>query len=109
LKKWTEQNANYKAHVLACCSNCDDEMAARSPISYVDTIAKANLKIFHGKYDSVVPVIQSIEFYQQVFEKYPKSRVFLDIFDGGHQIDMEAAMYWLLSQYNGQLQIDVTG
>lgn len=109
LKKWTEQNANYKAHVLACCSNCDDEMAARSPISYVDTIAKANLKIFHGKYDSVVPVIQSIEFYQQVFEKYPKSRVFLDIFDGGHQIDMEAAMYWLLSQYNGRLQIDVTG
>ncbi len=109
LKKWTEQNVRYKEHVIACCGNSDDEMALRSPMSYVDTIAKANLKIFHGKYDSVVPAIQSMELYQQIFEKYPKSRVFLDIFDGGHQIDMEAAMYWILSQYNGQFQTDVTG
>ena len=29
LKKWTEQNAQYKKHVLACCSNSADEMAFR--------------------------------------------------------------------------------
>ena len=109
LKKWTEQNVHYKEHVLACCGNSDNEMALRSPMTYVDTIAKANLKIFHGKYDSVVPVIQSMELYQQIFEKYPKSRVFLDIFDGGHQIDMEAAMYWILSQYRNTSGTDVTG
>ena len=109
LKKWTEQNENYKKHVLACCESSDSEMLLRSPINYIDTIAKANLKIFHGKYDTVVPVTQSMELYQQIFEKYPKSRVFLDIFDGGHQIDMDAAMYWILSQYKGQSKTDVTG
>ena len=109
LKKWTEQNEKYKKHVLACCSNLDSEMASRSPITYIDTIAKANIKIFHGKYDPVVPVTQSIELYQQIFERYPRARVFLDIFDGGHQIDMEAAMYWILSQYNSQNKTDVTG
>ena len=109
LKKWTEQNEWYKGHVLACCGNSDAEMTLRSPIAYIDTIAKANLKIFHGKYDTVVPVTQSMELYRQIFERYPKARVFLDIFDGGHQIDMEAAMYWILSQYESQSKNDVTG
>ena len=109
LKKWTEQNELYKGHVLACCGNSDAEMTLRSPIAYIDTIAKANLKIFHGKYDTVVPVTQSMELYQQIFERYPKARAFLDIFDGGHQIDMEAAMYWILSQYESQSKTDVTG
>jgi dipeptidyl aminopeptidase/acylaminoacyl peptidase len=84
-------------------------MALRSPMTYIDNIAKATLKIFHGKYDPVVPVTQSMELYQQIFLKYPGSKVFLDIFDGGHQIDMEAAMYWILSQYRCCSQADVTG
>ena len=109
LKKWTEQNARYKKHVLACCSNSEDEMALRSPVTYIDTIAKATIKIFHGKYDTAVPVTQSMELYQQIFEKYPQSKVFLDIFDGGHQIDMEAAMYWIFSQYQDESRVDVTG
>ena len=109
LKKWTEQNAHYKKHVLACCNNSEDEMVSRSPVTYIDTIAKANVKIFHGKYDPVVPVTHSMELYQQIFEKFPKSKIFLDIFDGGHQIDMEAAMYWILSQYRNTSGTDVTG
>lgn len=109
LKKWTEQNAQYKKHVLACCNNSEAEMVSRSPMTYIDTIAKANVKIFHGKYDPVVPVTHSMELYQQIFEKFPKSKVFLDIFDGGHQIDMEAAMYWILSQYRNTSGTDVTG
>ena len=108
LKKWTEQNANYKKHVLACCDS-DEEMAKRSPVTYMDTIARANLKIFHGKYDHVVPVIQSIELYDKLFRKYPDSRVFLDIFDGGHQMNMDVAMYWLLSNYKESAKLGVTG
>ena len=84
-------------------------MVSRSPVTYIDTIAKANVKIFHGKYDPVVPVTHSMELYQQIFEKFPKSKIFLDIFDGGHQIDMEAAMYWILSQYRNTSGTDVTG
>ena len=84
-------------------------MDLRSPVSYIDEIAKANVKIFHGKYDNLVPVIQSIDLYQKIYEKYPDAKVFLDIFDGGHEIDMEAAMYWILSNYNGGKKTEVTG
>ena len=108
LAKWTEQNPNYKPHVVACCGT-EEEMLDRSPISYIDEIAKSNLKIFHGKYDSCVPVTQSVELYDAVFKKYPRARVFLDIFDGGHEIDMKSAMYWLLSQYKGDEKVAITG
>ena len=44
-----------------------------------------------------------------MMEKYPRSRVFLDIFDGGHEIDMETAMYWLMSQYEATDKKQITG
>ncbi len=99
LEKWTKQNKNYKEHVLACCSGDAGEMKNRSPLSYVDNIAKSNLKIFHGKFDPVVPVSQSMELYERIMFQHPDARVFLDVFDGGHEIDMETAMYWIVSQY----------
>lgn len=109
LEKWTRQNKDYCEHVLACCSNSIDEMKKRSPLSYVEKIAKSNLKIFHGKFDSVVPVSHSLELYNEVMSEYPDARVFLDVFDGGHEIDMEAAFYWIISQYNGVKKVKVTG
>ena len=80
-------------------------------MSYIDNIAKANIKIFHGKYDPVVPVTHSLKLYDAIFEKYPTSRVFLDIFDGGHEIDMKQAMYWLTSQQKNEAneKTQVTG
>lgn len=106
LGKWIEQNKDYREHVIACCEN---EIYERSPVNYIDTIAKSNLKIFHGKFDCVVPVSQSLEFYSTIMEKYPDIRVFLDIFDGGHEMDMEMAMYWILSQYKAKIKTTVTG
>lgn len=41
--------------------------------------------------------------------KYPDARVFLDIFGGSNEIDMEMAMYWLLSQYKEVEKTAVTG
>ena len=108
LAKWAEENAGYKPHILACCGS-ESEMLRRSPVSYIDTIARANLKIFHGKYDSCVPVTQSVELYDMIFKSNPRARVFLDIFDGGHEIDMKSAMYWILSQYRGGNKVDITG
>ena len=106
LGKWIEQNKDYREHVLSCCG---DELKGRSPINYIDIIAKANLKIFHGKFDPVVPVSQSVDFFNTLAKKYPESRAFLDIFDGGHEIDMEAAMYWIISQYKTGQKTAVTG
>ena len=109
LKQWSEQSEKYREHILACCGYDEEEMLKRSPVHYIDVIAKANLKIFHGKFDPVVSVTHSLELYGKIMEQYPTSKVFLDIFDGGHEIDMEIAMYWLLSQYKNIEKLQVTG
>ena len=102
------QNEWYREQVLACCGS-EEEMVRRSPISYIDGIAKTNVKIFHGKYDPVVPRSQSIDLYNKLSEKYPEARVFLDIFDGGHQMDITLAERWILSQYEKSGTVTVTG
>ena len=109
LEEWTHQKESYREHVLACCNNDKEEMKKRSPMSYIDTIAKANVKIFHGKYDTVVPFTHSVKLFNAINEKYPESKVYLDIFDGKHQIVMDTAMYWFLSQYKEIDIQDVTG
>ena len=109
LKRWSEENSNYTEHVLACCSHDEEEMSKRSPISYIDTIAQSNLKIFHGKYDPSVPVSHSIRIFNAINEKYPNAKVYLDIFDGGHEMDMEVAMQWIMSQHEKKEKDEVTG
>lgn len=109
LYKWYGQAENYRAKILACCGDSREEMADRSPMSYLDNIAKANLKIFHGKQDPLVPVAHSLDLYAKLMERHPTSRVYLDIFDGGHQMDMDAVMYWVLSQYENKELAQVTG
>ena len=108
LIKWAAENSHYAPHVMACCVS-EDEMLKRSPITYLDTIAKSNLKIFHGKYDPVVPVTHSLTLYNAIMEKYPTSTVYLDIFDGKHDFDLQLAAYWLMSQYNPKEKTLVTG
>ena len=109
LETWVEQNKKYAPNVLACCSDSAEQMKKRSPINYLDTIARANLKIFHGKFDPVVPFTHSLNLYNALIEKYPDARVYLDIFDGGHEINIHIAMHWILSQYNQTNNASVTG
>lgn len=109
LREFVKQSKRYRASVFDCCGEDEEELLKRSPVNYIDTIAKANLKIFHGKYDPIVPVSHSITLFNQLMEKYPQSRVFLDIFDGKHQIDMHEATYWILSQYKKTKKVEVTG
>lgn len=108
LNLWKDEDYHYTEHILACCSNSLEEMMKRSPVSYVDTIKNANLKIFHGKTDEIVPVNHAKRLYDMINEKYPDCRVYLDIFDGKHDMDLEAAMYWILSQYKGNTKNEIT-
>lgn len=105
---WGQQNEYYQAHVQACCGD-EEEMKKRSPITYLDTIAKANLKIFHGKRDPVVPMSHSLTLFNGILDEHPNARVYLDIFDGGHQMDMQVAAHWIMSQYDGAKNVQVTG
>ena len=109
LARWREESPSYRSHIDLCCGGSLDEMKKRSPVSYIDTVATANLKIFHGKYDRTVPFTQSLNFWLALNERHPDARVYLDIFDGGHEIDMEAAMHWLLSEYKAPTTTTVTG
>ena len=108
LVDWTVQSEGYRESVFVCCGD-EEEMKRRSPSSYASEISRANLKIFHGKYDNVVPVSQSINLYSRIMEIDPTSRTFLDIFDGGHSLSMEAAFFWFMSQYKEKNLTEVTG
>lgn len=109
LKKWYDDNEEYRDDISACCNGSVEEMKKRSPISYTQTIANANLKIFHGKYDSCVCVEQSLILYNKIMSENPRSRVFLDIFDGGHETDIYTVMHWFMSQYMENSLSMVTG
>ena len=109
LERWKGEAPGYAPHVDYCC-NCDsEEMLKRSAINYYDTIAKANMKIFHGRIDDVVPFKQSLDFFNEMLVRYPKARLYLDIFDGGHQFDVNLCKNWLLSQYRAPKKEDITG
>ena len=112
MRAWYEYSG-YRTHIYACLGKTPEEApnlyAERSPVNYVDELSRANLKIFHGKYDKVVPFTHSTRLFDLILEKYPESRVFLDVFDGGHQIDLNTAFYWLTSQLDGNENVEVTG
>lgn len=108
LKLWHTEAPGYAPHIEACCGD-GDEMLRRSPITYLDTLAEANVKIFHGKFDSCVPVTQSLGLFAEMMAKYPKCKCYLDIFDGGHQLDMKAAAAWFASQLGKNNLVSVTG
>lgn len=102
--KWYYENPHYTSHIHYCCGGEPDnenleEYAKRSPITYIDEIAKSNVKIFHGRYDKSVPFTHSLNLYCQLSNKHPASKVYIDIFDGGHDMMIEDAKRWFLSQY----------
>lgn len=107
------QSDYYVPHIEACLGGKPDEIPEiykeRSPIFYINALAKANLKIFHGKFDPVVPFWHSMNLYNRICEKYPESRVYLDIFDGKHEIDMDSAFTWFFSQMDEKKLVQVTG
>ena len=109
LERWKKEAPSYAPHVDYCCNSDPEEMLKRSPINYYDTISKANMKIFHGRIDEVVPFAQSVDFFNEMLVRYPKARLYLDVFHGGHQFDLNLCRNWLLSQYRPSELKLVTG
>ena len=103
--KWYDENPDYREAISACCkSDTEDDIKAeyqyRSPITYVDDIAKATLKIFSGKWDPIVPCSQGLNLYNEIFTRHPDADVYFEMFDGGHEMRLEDAERWLLSKIN---------
>ncbi len=100
LKKWHKQNPYYADAIEACCEN-EDEYDYRSPISYIDQIAQANIKIYSGKWDASVPCSHGLELYNSIFQKHPQARVYFEMFDGGHEMLIEKGVRWLKQYIKG--------
>ena len=100
---------HYANHISGCTGDKPEELYARSPINYIDTIAKANIKLFHGRWDNVVPAHHSIDLYHAVTEKYPNSKIYLDIFNGVHQYEETLCKNWIVSQYTDPNLKEITG
>lgn len=109
LQRWARENTGYARSVYACCNESEEEMQKRSPMSYAQELAKANLKIFHGKFDKVVSYRQSYDLYNEIAKADLNARAFIDVFDGGHEINLQAAFEWIVSQYKKQTLKTVTG
>ncbi|MCM8759849.1 MAG: alpha/beta fold hydrolase [Candidatus Omnitrophica bacterium] len=94
---WHKENLNYSPHIEACCGgppdeNTIEEYKKRSPIFYADKIAQCKqVYIYHGKFDRSVPFTHSLNLFNKICQINPKANVFLEIFDGGHEMIIEKA------------------
>ena len=97
LETWHRQNPRYATHIEACCGGppgekTRNEYRSRSPLVYAGKISKCRqVFIYHGKFDNSVPFTHSLKLFQKICRLSPEARVFLSIFDGGHQILLEQA------------------
>jgi len=102
LVKWRNENPGYKVHVESCLSGSPNKTNIknymyRSPIHQVDNMAKAHLKIIHGRDDKSVPVNHSIDLYNILHAQYPTSDISLEITDMGHEFDCSYVLNTFIS------------
>ncbi len=113
LAAWHTQNKNYAPHIEACCGGVPcaktrKEYRARSPVSHIDEIAEARLHINHGKWDPSVPSTHSHTLYQELTKRYPTAAVYLNIFNGGHDLHYEEAFHTLAGYETAQTSVTLT-
>lgn len=96
LESWHAENPGYAPHIAACCGGAPSdgtraEYRARSPIWRAAEMAQSELTIYHGKYDRSVPCTHAVRMYAEICRVAPEARVFLNVFDGGHEMLIDAA------------------
>jgi len=106
LEQWHADNPNYSGHIEACCGGAPSEATRaeyrrRSPLYHAESLARAELCIYHGKFDSSVPVEHGLRIYEAVQRIDPRSRVFLEVFDGGHEMPLERMERQFLALLDG--------
>ncbi len=93
----------YAEDIVAVCGGepspaTIEEYRYRSPMTYIDEIARSNTEIYTGVFDHSIPCHHGFDLYTAVHAKYPDARVFLRMFDGGHDIRYDWMEEWFLSQ-----------
>lgn len=114
LAAWRQESDHYRPTIEACCggteAECPEEYRLRSPMTWAGEIARADLKIFTGKWDPSVPSHHGLDLYTKIFREHPEATVYFEMFDGGHEMRLEDAERWLLSRLESTAaQAQVTG
>ncbi|MFA7229866.1 MAG: prolyl oligopeptidase family serine peptidase [Victivallaceae bacterium] len=109
------KGTGYAVHVEACCGGAPGESAEinqeyieRSPVSYLNELMNANLYIRHGRGDSVVPYIHTLNLALKLEEMRHK-KLFFEIFDGGHEARHDLSFRWFDALYNAVETQKLTG
>jgi len=94
---------SYANDIIACCGGepgpyTADEYKYRSPLTYAAEISRSNTQIWSGLYDPAVKNHHGYDMFAAIFSKYPGSRVFFNMFDGGHDLLLDKAEEWFMSQ-----------
>ncbi len=92
LVKWHEFQPqcqqDYSPHIEACLGGTPEEVpeeyVKRSPARHVEALKDLPVSIHHGRHDPVVPFSHSAELAKKL-EAAGNPRVYIDIFDGGHE------------------------
>lgn len=114
LTKWYAENRGYRPHVEYCLGGAPEgellaEYQKRSPINYVKELSEATLRICSGKFDGVVRYTHGLSLYNEIVKYNPNSRTFLEVFDGGHDQNVDDQFLWILSQIYEKKLVEVTG
>jgi dipeptidyl aminopeptidase/acylaminoacyl peptidase len=104
----------YAVDIAACCGGPPSEETAeeyeyRSPINYASEIAKSNTAIFCGKSDPSIPCRHSFDLYEKIFRGFPDAKVYFNMFDGVHEMRLDLAESWFLSQMKKETAAEVSG
>ena len=84
----TETRQHYVRDLEACVGGppetCPEEYARRSPATHPERLKDLPVSIHHGRHDDTVPFAHSRDLARKL-EAAGNDRVYLDIFDGGHE------------------------
>jgi predicted esterase len=57
-------------------------------VTHAASLARTDVVLCHGRFDPVVPCTHSTGLFRDVTQAAPEARIFLEIFDGGHEMPL---------------------
>ena len=109
----TETRQHYVHDLEACVGGppetCPEEYVRRSPATYPERLKDLPVSIHHGRHDDTVPFTHSRELARKL-EAAGNDRVYLDIFDGGHEQFPTHSFEWFAKLANARsAAVRITG
>ena len=93
----TMTQQDYVRHIEACLGGPPEtrpeEYALRSPATHPERLSTLPISIHHGRHDTLVPFAHSVKLAENIVAA-GNGRLYLDIFDGGHEQIPEHSFEW---------------